>query len=155
MSDDDVLSQLLITKLLEDELGDISSTHFVEQLQLSEMAPSLCHNSRIPEDPVVMDIDKDFELALQIMAQDSRMAGDAAYAAKTQLESDASFMASRHYAQQIAATERKVLLDSEFARRIQDATNQGQNVDHPSMQDAEQYAAFVLISDAAVGKIIK
>ncbi|KAA1473977.1 hypothetical protein DENSPDRAFT_840520 [Dentipellis sp. KUC8613] len=142
----DALSQALIAQLLEEEMKDMTSARFAERLQLSEAMQKPNGKGKQGEAsmPLVNDTTKDVEMddfayALQVIADDTRVSSDAVFAAKMQLDNDASFMAGHQYAQQVAAAEKKILLDAEFARKLQDAHDSGQkDLDDESMKDADE-----------------
>lgn len=139
--DIDIASQMLIAELLNDELNDRLSSQYAEHLQANELSAVEPHEggttaSSQPEF-VVPPVD-DFELALRFSASDTRACGDAALAAKYQLHLDANFTAGRQYAQQVAAAEAKLILDAEYARRVQAAYDDGAPED-VSMQEVDRY----------------
>ncbi|KIM74131.1 hypothetical protein PILCRDRAFT_828552 [Piloderma croceum F 1598] len=126
----DLLSELLIAQLLQEDLDLWTFAVEAEKIQLdgiltSSAPDTMDHNMEITcpfvsEPPV-----DDGDLALAIFAADARLTSDAAYVESLQLSEEASFVASRQYAQTVAAAEKKLLLDTEFARKLQDAENAG------------------------------
>ncbi|KAJ7770461.1 hypothetical protein B0H16DRAFT_1515548 [Mycena metata] len=132
--DDDVLSELLIAQLLEEDVRLLGATKEAERLQLDQvLAASARTKGRIPKfsqslAPVVKD---DEDIALEIYAEDARLSSDAAYAQRVQ----AAGLADMQYAQKVAAAEKKLMLDAEFARRLQAVDDEGQDTDQ--VKDAE------------------
>lgn len=138
--DTDIASQMLIAELLNEELNDRLSSQYAEQLQANELSAIELHEggtAATPQPEVVVPVD-DFELALRLSASDTRACGDAALAAKYQLHLDANFTAGRQYAQQVAAAEAKIILDAEYARRVQAAYDNGAAED-VNMQEVDRY----------------
>jgi hypothetical protein len=125
----DILSDLLIAQLVENDLNLWVATVEAERLQLEEILTSstpdtMGHNTEITCPPQSQPVD-DGDVALAIYAADARLTSDAAYVESLQLSEEASFVASRQYAQTVAAAERKLLLDTEFAKKLQEAENAG------------------------------
>jgi hypothetical protein len=83
------------------------------------------HNLEIICPSISEPLVDDGDLALAIFVADARLTSDAAYVESLQLSEEASFVASRQYAQTVGAAEKKLLLDTEFARKLQDAENAG------------------------------
>lgn len=135
----DVLSELLISQLLEEDLLLLSSAKEAEKLQLDQvLAISARSKGRIPRFSNLTSSSippSDSDIAFQIYAADARVTSDAAYAQSLQLSAGAN-IADMQYAQTVAAAEKKFMLDAEFARRLQAVDEQGMNVD-PTI-DAER-----------------
>lgn len=134
----DVLSELLIAQLLEEDLRSLSYQDEAERLQLEEMMrdsqPPASKASARNDPPM-----EDAQCALEMQMMDARASVDALFAQSLQL-SDASAMAGRQYAQKVAAMEKNIALDAEFAKRLQEADNSGNtDVDAMNMKDAERY----------------
>lgn len=98
-----------------------------------------------PQQEVVAPACDDLEVALRLFASDARACGDAALAAKYQLDFDVSFTAGRQHAQQVAAAENKLILDAEYARRIQAAYDDGASED-AIMQEVDRYVLLRYIT---------
>ncbi|KAF7349314.1 RBR-type E3 ubiquitin transferase [Mycena sanguinolenta] len=132
--EDEVLSEILIAQLLQEDLESLSSAKQAERLQLDQVfAASARLAGRIPKfsTPTASVAQDDGDFALAIYAEDARVSSDAALAQRVQ----ASTLADMHYAQRVAAAEKKLMLDSEFARRLQAVDDEGQDTD--KIQDAE------------------
>ncbi|KZT28083.1 hypothetical protein NEOLEDRAFT_1161274 [Neolentinus lepideus HHB14362 ss-1] len=144
---DDVLSELLIAQLLEEDMQSLASAKAAEKLQLDTViAQSAQAKQRIPK--VSKPVPKtDEDLALELLAADSRLTSDAAYAQMLQQTTDVNIVAGRHSAMQLAAAERKALLDAEFARRLQAADERGLDITDVRMMDAEQVLGADTIND--------
>lgn len=71
-----------------------------------------------------------------MLAVDVRVSSDATYAQALQHSDDAASTASRQFAQKLLATERKIALDIEFARRLQQLEKDGRAVGGVSDADA-------------------
>ncbi|KAK7046632.1 RBR-type E3 ubiquitin transferase, partial [Favolaschia claudopus] len=137
---DEILSEILIAQLLEEDLRAVESAKEAERLQLDQVfAVSARASGRIPKFSAsaksVIQNDADFVffgvVALAFLAADARISSDAAFAQRVQ----ASTIADLQYAQQVAAAEKKFMLDAEFARRLQAVDDEGQDTDQ--VQDAE------------------
>ena len=126
----DLLSELLIARLLQEDLDLWASAVEAERIQLdgiltSSAPDTMDHNIEIICPSISEPLVDDGDLALAIFAADARLTSDAAYVESLQLSEEASFVASQQYAQTVAAAEKKLLLDTEFARKLQDAENAG------------------------------
>ncbi|KAJ7152586.1 hypothetical protein C8R43DRAFT_1003009 [Mycena crocata] len=133
--EDDVLSELLIAQILEEDLRLLNSTKEAERLQLDQvLAVSARAKGRIPKfsaSAATLVLKNDEDIALEIYAEDARLSSDAAYAQRIQ----ASGLADMQYAQKLAAAEKKLMLDSEFAKRLQAVDDEGRDTDR--VEDAE------------------
>ncbi|KAJ7857297.1 hypothetical protein B0H14DRAFT_2751532 [Mycena olivaceomarginata] len=133
--EDEVLSEILIAQLLEEDLRLLGSAKEAERLQLDQVfAVSARATGRIPKFSAktgVSTTQDDEDLALALLAEDARVSSDAAFAQRVQ----ASTIADVHYAQKVAAAEKKMMLDAEFARRLQAVDDEGQDTDQ--VKDAE------------------
>lgn len=135
----DVLSELLITQLLEEDLRAISYQDEAERLQLEEvMRVQGLTGNPTPRDAVDPPTSDDAHFALNMQMKDAMAASDALYAQSLQL-SDASAVANMQYAQKVAAMEKSIALDAEFARRLQ-ALDAHQNIGTADTKDAVEYA---------------
>ncbi|KAJ7637178.1 hypothetical protein FB45DRAFT_789450 [Roridomyces roridus] len=143
-SNDDVLTELLIAQLLESDVRLLASAKEAERLQLDDaLATSARATGRIPKFSGIGVIKEDGDLALEVYANDARVSADTAYAQRIQ----ASNVADLQYAQKVAAAEKKLMLDAEFARQLQAADDQGRDTD--SIKDVESF-----LGREAVDKII-
>ncbi|KAJ7695393.1 hypothetical protein B0H17DRAFT_1271880 [Mycena rosella] len=130
--EDDVLSELLIAQLLEEDLRLLGSVKEAERLQLDQViAASVRSTGRIPKFSASVTVKEDADVALEIYAEDARLNSDAAYARRVQHSS----IADRQYAQKVAAAEKKLMLDAEFARHLQAVDDEGRDTD--KVKDAE------------------
>ncbi|KAJ7755328.1 hypothetical protein DFH07DRAFT_743267 [Mycena maculata] len=127
--EDDMLSELLIAQLLEEDLRLLGSAKEAERLQFDQViAASALAKGRIPKfsGSVGVPVAKDDEdIALEIYAQDARLSSDSAYAQRIQ----SSGLADMQYAQKVAAAEKKLMLDAEFAMRLQAIDDEGRDTD--------------------------
>ena len=135
----DISTELLIAQLLEEDLANIEHGKVAEQLQLNLI---LCdtpgttqpHSQEVDDNP-----ETDEEVALRMFVESARITGDAAYAQSLHNSLD---IASYQLAQKLAAAEKKVLLDAEFAKRLQALDDAGElDTDDPEMQDADKCVA--------------
>jgi hypothetical protein len=120
MSETDVFSELLAMQLLAGDLLNIASAHEAEELQLAEILGISDSGASHHAATKAVDADPDYDTALQLFASETFLSIDRTYAESLQA-SEASTATSLQYAQSIAAAERKLLLDAEFARRLQQA----------------------------------
>lgn len=134
----DIATELLIAQLLEEDLTNIERGKVAEKLQLNlilDDSPELPqpHSRKVDDGPKT-----DEEMATRMFVESARLNGDSAYA-----QSLNSFdVASHHLAQQLAAAEKKIMLDAEFARRLQAAEDSGEvDTDSPDMQDVDKCVA--------------
>ncbi|KAJ7151190.1 hypothetical protein C8R46DRAFT_1008020 [Mycena filopes] len=131
--DDDVLSEILIAQLLEEDVRLLGATKEAERIQLDQvLAVSARAKGRVPKFSQPSAVVKDDEdIALEIYAEDARLSSDAAYAQRVQNAG----LADMQYAQKVAAAEKKLMLDAEFARRLQAVDDEGRDTDQ--VKDAE------------------
>ncbi|KAF7323970.1 RBR-type E3 ubiquitin transferase [Mycena kentingensis (nom. inval.)] len=126
----DTLSELLIAQLLQEDLFLANATSEAERIQLNQVLAVSAHASgKIPKF-AKPDVD-DATVALEVCAQDAQLSSDALYAQRIQNAS----VADMQYAQKLAAAEKKLMLDAEFARRLQAMDSEGREMD--GMDDAE------------------
>lgn len=126
---EEIQSELLIAQLLEEELECWSSAMEAERLQLDailtasepEYAKTDCAISEPP--PPLEAYDSNFALA--IFTSDARLTSDTAYVESLQITEESEFVTNQQFAQRVAAKEKKLALDMEFARKLQDAVNSG------------------------------
>lgn len=134
----DIETELLIAQLLEEDLANIGHGKVAEELQLNFILydspePPQPHSQKVDDGP-----ETDEDAAARMFVESARLTGDAAYA-----QSLNSFdVASYQLAQKLAAAERKIVLDAEFAKRLQAAVDSGEiDTDAPEMQDADKCVA--------------
>ncbi|KAI0053773.1 hypothetical protein FA95DRAFT_1586011 [Auriscalpium vulgare] len=145
VSSNDFLSQMLIAQLLEQDALTASSGQYAEQLLLEDALQASRGSVSEPSSPTLPDnnlpdVDEDFRMALELVARDAFLAGDAELAEKMQSDANTTFTMDYQYAQQLAAGEKKFAVDLEFARSLQKAQEVGGrrfNIDDESMMDAE------------------
>ncbi|KAI0747012.1 hypothetical protein C8Q80DRAFT_812908 [Daedaleopsis nitida] len=141
----DMLNELLIAKLLEDDMRESENTRTAEELQLKEaLASSALAAGRFPRKVnggrqsggfIVRD---DQDVVFDILAAEINANKDAIMAQTLQHAEDSNMTASRQYAQRLAAAEKKCLLDAEFARRLQQSIDNGEDEDSDiDVRDAE------------------
>ncbi|KAH7926264.1 hypothetical protein BV22DRAFT_1009547 [Leucogyrophana mollusca] len=148
-NDTDLSSELLVAQLLEQDLLNLRYAQEAEKLQLeavisvsalkSGKLPKFSKNKKagnvIAANASVITSD-DADIAMELFLADARTGGDRAFAESLQVAQDASVITGRHFAQKLAAEEKKFLLDAEFARRLQNANDNGE-LDMDSVKDAE------------------
>lgn len=127
----DLSSELAVLQFLEDDLRAAADA---ERIQLREILTATAPPTRSGH-TAVSDQSFDTDLAFGISAVDAQIARDQAYA-KLLESQDASLTVSRQYAQKIAAAEQKSRLDTEFARKLQDIIDRGE--DSPEDPDADR-----------------
>ncbi|KAI1798029.1 hypothetical protein LXA43DRAFT_1106215 [Ganoderma leucocontextum] len=138
----DMLTELLIAKLLEEDILSVDDTRVAEELQLHEaLNSSALAAGRFPKKfqakngtDAVGHTDHDF--AMGVLAAEINASKDALMAQALQHAEDSNMAASRQYAQKLAAAEKKCLLDAEFAKRLQQQFDDGQD-DERAVRDAE------------------
>jgi hypothetical protein len=135
----DISTELLIAQLLEEDLANIGHGKAAEQLQLNLILydspdPPQPHSQVVDDEP-----ETDEDIATRMFVENARLTRDAAYAQSLHNTFD---IASYQLAQKLAAAEKKVMLDTEFAKRLQAAENSGEvDMDAPNMQDADKCVA--------------
>ena len=135
----DIETELLIAKLLEEDLTTIENGKVAEQLQLNlvlhgDPNTTQPHSQKVDNDP-----DTDEDAAIRMLAESARVTADAALAQSLYNPFD---VASYQLAQKLAAAEKKIMLDAEFAKRLQAADDSGEiDADAPEMQDADRCVA--------------
>ncbi|KAI0766295.1 hypothetical protein BC629DRAFT_1596450 [Irpex lacteus] len=137
----DISSELLIAQLLEGDLRIVEEFRQLEQAQLEQILEdsALLNGATHPHSDTVPSTAEelsDVEIALAMLAVDVRVSSDATYAQALQHSDDAASTASRQFAQKLLATERKIALDIEFARRLQQLEKDGRAVGGVSDADA-------------------
>ena len=135
----DISTELLIAQLLAEDLANIEHGKVAEQVQLNLIlygTPETPqpHSQKVDDAP-----DTDEDLAMRMFVESARVTGDFAYA---QSLHDTFDVASYQLAQKLAAAEKKIMLDAEFAKRLQAVGDAGQvDTDAPEMQDADRCVA--------------
>ena len=141
----DMLTELLIAKLLEEDMLSIQTMRAAEELQFHEaLTSSALAAGRFPKKfqpasvsgtNAVRQTDHDF--AIGVLAAEINANKDALMAQALQHAEDSNMAAGRQYAQKLAAAERKSLLDAEFAKRLQQQFDDGED-DEGAVRDAER-----------------
>ncbi|CDO75745.1 hypothetical protein BN946_scf184921.g21 [Trametes cinnabarina] len=146
----DQLTEQLIARLLEDDLKDFDNARAAESLQMSEALRISAHASgRFPR--IIKSIDlgmSDEDLAREALAAEILASKDALIAQRLQHAEESEVTASRQYAQKLAAAEKKCALDAAFARRLQEALDNGS--EDIGMQDAESVLGHHVIENILV-----
>ncbi|KAM5533573.1 hypothetical protein V8D89_012789 [Ganoderma adspersum] len=138
----DMLTELLIAKLLEEDMLSIETMRAAEELQFHEaLNSSALAAGHFPKKfqpasgtNAVRQTDHDF--AMGVLAAEINANKDALMAQALQHAEDSNMAAGRQYAQKLAAGEKKSLLDAEFAKRLQQQFDDGQD-DEGALRDAE------------------
>ncbi|KAF7289868.1 RBR-type E3 ubiquitin transferase [Mycena indigotica] len=124
--EDDTLSELLIAQLIEEDLRSLRATQEAEAIQLNQVVALSAHAvGQLPVFSKLSASEDDQLVALGLYAEQSRLSSDAVYAQQLQRQN----IADMQYAQKVAATEKKLVLDSEFARRLQAMDDDGEDMD--------------------------
>lgn len=135
----DISTELLIAQLLEEDLANIEHGKVAEQMQLNLIlydTPDITqpHSQEVDNDP-----ETDEDMAMRMFVESARVTGDSAYAHSLY---DTFDVASYQLAQKLAAAEKKIMLDGEFAKRLQAVHDAGEiDTDAPDMQDADMCVA--------------
>ncbi|KAG6861297.1 hypothetical protein C0995_001851 [Termitomyces sp. Mi166 len=138
----DVLSERLISQILQDDLAMLESYRQAEKLQLDQVfATSARAHGRIPkyskQDAIKDHLDIDADYAFELYVSDALSSSDASYAQTVQNEVFTTNTVDWQLAQKLAANERKINLDAEFARRLQAIDDEGRT-DIDQIKDAER-----------------
>ena len=129
----DAPTQLLIARLLEEDRASIENGKVAQRLQF-DLVLHKNSNPKAPQ-PHFQEVDTGEEVAIF-----TKSAGVTAGAVQSLHNS--FDVASYQLAQKLAAAEKKIMLDAEFARRLQAASDSGQiDVDAPEMQDMDRCVA--------------
>jgi hypothetical protein len=141
MADIDSMSELLVAQLLEEDLKIVQDCEFAEELQFLDQLfddSSKDKGRHIPE--YSNPLEDDHDIAARIFVEGFRPSSDHLCAQVLQHSIDASEVASQQFVQKLVAAEKNILLDAEFAKRLQDAEDNGQiATDNVKMLDAERY----------------
>jgi hypothetical protein len=152
----DSASELLIAQLLEEDLRVVEEARLLEHSQMTQtLADSAQLSGRIPRQALSIRESSDEEIALAMLAADVRLSSDAAYAQALQHLDDAASIASQQYSQRLLAAEKKMMLDTEFARRLQQMEERGIDVDDPTTIDADQVLGNAEIERILVSVLIR
>ncbi|RDX54728.1 hypothetical protein OH76DRAFT_1398118 [Lentinus brumalis] len=134
----DLVNELLIAKLLEEDMRLLESLRAAEEFQLNEaLSISALAAGRFPKkhrSDVLGRTDQD--VVLDVFQAEINATKDAVMAQALQHADDTNMATSRQYAQRLAAAEKKARLDAEFAKRLQQAFDDGED-DDEVMRDAE------------------
>ncbi|KAI0659334.1 hypothetical protein C8Q70DRAFT_987272 [Cubamyces menziesii] len=143
----DVLTELLIARMLEDDMKELENAKAAEQLQLSEaLRTSALAAGRFPKKVLPVPLGQnDQDIALEILSAEIAANKDAIFAQALQHAEDRDLVASQQYAQRLAAAEKKNALDAEFARRLQQSIEDGE--EDIEMADAESMLGQHAIED--------
>ncbi|KAL1746746.1 hypothetical protein HDZ31DRAFT_33531 [Schizophyllum fasciatum] len=131
MASADVSSELLIARLLQEDLDSLRSAREAERLQFDQaMAASKLAAGRIPKDQYTRNAPSpsDSEVALELFLAEQTASADAAYAEVLHSTQEASAAGDHQFAQKLAAAERKAAIDAEFARRLQAQDDEGDEI---------------------------
>ena len=138
----DLLSEMLIAELLEEDMVILGSARAAEDMQMKEAlnSSSTLATGRFPKkqkSATTLSKGSDHsDTVLTTLAAEISAAKDALLAQSMQHAEDSNMAASRQYAQKLAASEKKSMLDAEFAKRLQQAIDDGEDID--TMGDAER-----------------
>ncbi|KAI5834944.1 hypothetical protein K523DRAFT_360231 [Schizophyllum commune Tattone D] len=143
MATADAASELLIARLLEQDLENLRSAREAERLQLDlATAATQLAAGRIPKNtyPRNAPSPSDSEIALELYLAEQTASADAAYAESLHATQEAAAAGDFQYAQKVAAAERKAALDAAFARRLQadDSEDINMNVDAEGMLSRDE-----------------
>ena len=135
----DISTELLIAQLLEEDLANIEHGKAAEQFQLNLILYDGLESPQPHSQKVVDEPETDEDVAARLLVESARVTGDAAYAQSLR---DPFDVASYQLAQKLAAAENKIMLDAEFAKRLQAIEDSGDvDMDAPDMQDADKCVA--------------
>ncbi|KAI6134825.1 hypothetical protein EDD17DRAFT_1548966 [Pisolithus thermaeus] len=137
----DLGSNLLIAHLINQDLQALTDAQVAENVQLeSVLAVSAFRNGAMPRFArrvkEAKGVPHDAAAAMNIFLSDARLASDHAVAEALQAAQESVFTAGQQLAQKLAAEEKKIALDSEFARRLQAAIDDGTD-DGDSAKDVD------------------
>ncbi|KAL1695837.1 hypothetical protein GGG16DRAFT_86208 [Schizophyllum commune] len=143
MATADAASELLIARLLEQDLENLRSAREAERLQLDlATAATQLAAGRIPKNTYTRNAPSpsDSEIALELYLAEQTASADAAYAESLHATQEAAAAGDFQYAQKVAAAERKAALDAAFARRLQadDSEDINMNVDAEGMLSRDE-----------------
>ncbi|KAI6021711.1 hypothetical protein BKA83DRAFT_610824 [Pisolithus microcarpus] len=139
----DLGSNLLIAHLIDQDLQALTDAQVAENVQLeSVLAISAFRNGALPRFTRRVEeaegVPHDAATAMGIFLSDARLASDYAVAEALQAAQESAFTAGQQLAQKLAAEEKKIALDSEFARRLQAAIDDGAD-DADGVKDAADH----------------
>ena len=145
----DVLSELLIARLLEEDLRMLAQAKEAERIQLdqilseskflsSEFAGGSGGRESSPFLTTTDPTQRDSEIALEMMIAETRLEGDAAFVRELLRFQNAGIIADQQAAQKWAAAEMKSTIDAEFAKTLQKMQNEGRDISNAELQDVER-----------------
>ncbi|KAI6003030.1 hypothetical protein EDD15DRAFT_2157678 [Pisolithus albus] len=137
----DLGSNLLIARLIDQDLQALTDAQVAEKVQLeSVLAISAFRSGELPRFTRRVEqaegAPHDAATAMGIFLSDARLASDYAVAEALQAAQESAFTAGQQLAQKLAAEEKKIALDAEFARRLQVAIDDGTD-DVDNVKDVE------------------
>ncbi|KAI0371250.1 hypothetical protein BV20DRAFT_965420 [Pilatotrama ljubarskyi] len=152
-ANNDMLTELLIAQMLEQDMRNLEDTRTAEQLQLGEaLRTTALAAGRFPKRSQLTALgNSDQDVALELLSAEIMANKDAIIAQTLQHAEDSNIIASRQYAQKLAAAEKKCALDAEFARRLQQALDDGE--DDIEMRDAEHVLGPNIIDEIMAGDL--
>ncbi|KAK7683547.1 hypothetical protein QCA50_013382 [Cerrena zonata] len=152
MASADALSELLIAQLLEEDMRILSDAREAERLQLTQsLADSSRASGRFPKKVHLESVQTDEDIALHLFVEEARFNGDAALAQALQQSADSSAIAGQQLAQKLAAAEKKLMLDAEFARLLQERNNDDDATD---THDIDMLDADSVLGQAVIEQIL-
>lgn len=137
-------SELLVLQLLTEDLRSVSDAEHAERINFNEALLATADGDE-PMDVAPDDNTNDASFALMLFAHEAQIAQDLAYAECLQHE-DVTTSASRQFAQKLAANERKIAIDADFAAKLQGLIDNGQDHGNANAMDADRLAASRLYS---------
>lgn len=150
-ANDDALSELLIAQLLEEDLRLLAQAQEAERIQVKQALSDTSHlgqpgkthnhaNKRIPSPSHIRDhvdqVQKDTNVALQLMVAEARIGGDVAVAQEMKRAQDSTLL-DQQAAQKWAAAEVKSMLDAEFARKLQEMEDEFEDSDSDDLNSLD------------------
>jgi len=149
----DVVDGLLVAEILQRDLDDIFNANEAEKMQIEEVLAASARTARvIPNLTSVREYNEttlDHDIALQLVAADARRVSDSAYAESLQLDQDAAFVANQQEAQRVVASDKKLMLDAAFARRLQELLDSDE-IELDERQDIDRYSITSLMKNIGV-----
>ena len=136
-SEDEMLSQQLIARLLDEERSFAAAEAF--QLHQTLRDSSSKGKGRPGQHLNGPPQNQDSHMAMRMMANEAWGAADSAIAQYVQYRESAQTSSDRQYAMRLAAAEQRGQLDMEFARALQRLEDEGEgdHLEDVSVQDVE------------------
>jgi len=136
-SEDEMLSQQLIARLLDEERSFAAAEAFQLHQALRDSAPKGKGRPGQHLDGPLQD--QDSHMAIRMMANEAWAAADSAIAQHVQHRESAQASSDRQYAMRLAAAEQRGQLDMEFATALQRLEDEGDGdrLADATMQDVE------------------